>query len=159
MKSPSAYEIALRLVCLIFAFLSLFAQTPQISAVTKSPGDKVTLDISAKSQPKRAPIALHWEVTFPAQLMQMDGDPEAGPVAVNSGKALHCHNESPYSYACVLSGGQNPIADGQIAIFHFRILATAKTATIALKIVKAVAVSSDSKVVSLNDTQVTVVIR
>jgi hypothetical protein len=137
----------------------VLAQTSPSSSVTKSPGEIVTLEISARSQPDRAPIALHWEVTFPAQLMQMDGDPEAGPAAVSSGKSLGCRSQNPYSYTCVLSGKENPIADGQIAIFHFRILATAKTATTALKIEKAVAVSSDSKIVSLNDTQVTVVIR
>jgi hypothetical protein len=41
-----------------------------VSSLTKAPGDKVTLDILANSQP----VALKWEVVFPAQLMAMEGD-------------------------------------------------------------------------------------
>src|SRR3974390_782139 len=111
----------MRLAPLLFACLSLAGQTSTGSSVTKAPGEKVTLQIFANSQPARAPVALKWEVMFPAQLMDMEGDADIGSAVMDSGKSLKCMLQKPYSYVCVLSGGRNPIADGQIAIFHFRI--------------------------------------
>lgn len=147
------------LACMVFACLPVLAQTFQTSSVTKSPGDQVTLEIAANSQPKRAPVALHWRVIFPAQLMEIEGNAEVGSAAMNSGKSLQCRPENSYSYACALSGGQDPIADGQIAIFHFRIRTTAPSGTTAFRIERVVATSVDSKVLSLNDTEAIVTIR
>jgi hypothetical protein len=150
----------MRLVYLVVGCLPVLGQTSQVSSVTKAPGDKVTLDISANSQPGRAPVALRWEVVFPAQLMAMEGDaPEIGSAVTDSGKSLQCTARKPYSYSCALSGGQNPIANGLIAIFHFKIRTTAKPGTTTLRIERALATTADSKVVPLNDTEAIVIIR
>jgi endo-1,4-beta-xylanase len=132
----------------------------RVSSVTKAPGEMVTLDISVDSQPGRAPVALQWEVVFPAQLMEMEGDaPEIGSAAMDSGKSLQCTARKPYSYVCILSGGQNPIANGPIASFHFRIRTTAEAAKTALRIERVVATTLDSKVLTLNNTESIVIIR
>jgi hypothetical protein len=84
---------------------------------------------------------------------------EIGSAAKDSGKSLQCTARKPYSYLCVLSGGQNPIADGPIAIFHFRIRTTAESGTIRLRVERAEATTADSKQETLNETESTVIIR
>jgi hypothetical protein len=150
----------MRQACLILGCVTLLlGQTPPAAPVTKAPGDKVTLTIMADSQPKRAPVALQWEVVFPAQLMEIDGDPVRGGAAVKSDKSLQCKARARYALACTLSGGQNPIPDGTIAVFYFKILATAKPGPATFKIGRAAATGADSKVSSLDDTETAVVIR
>jgi hypothetical protein len=107
-----------------------------------------------------SPIALKWEVVFPVQLMEMEGDaPETGSAAMDSGKSLQCTAQKPYSYVCILSGGQNPIASGLLAIFHFRIRTTAEAGTTHLRIERAEATTMDSGKLPLNNTEAIVVIR
>jgi hypothetical protein len=150
----------MRLAYLLLGCLPVFGQTSRSSSVTKAPGEKVTLDISADSQPARAPVALKWEVVFPAQLMEMEGDaPDIGSAAMESGKSLQCTPRTPYRYVCVLSGGQNPIANGLIAIFHFRIRTTAEAQTIRLRIEGGESTTVDSKKWTLNDSEAIVIIR
>jgi len=144
---------------LLVACLPVLGQTPAVS-VTKAPGDKVTLEITADSQPARSPVALKWEVVFPAQLMEMDGDaPEIGSAAMDSGKSLQCIARRPYRYVCTLSGGQKPIANGLIAIYHFKIRATAKPGTTSLRIEKAESTTSDSMKWPLNETEAIAIIK
>jgi hypothetical protein len=146
----------MRLAYLVVACLPVLAQTP----VTKAPGDKVTLEVSADSQPTRAPIALKWEVVFPAQLMEMEaGAPQIGSAAKDSGKTLECTARRPYAYVCIVSGGQKPIGDGPVAIYHFQIRATAKAGTASLKIQEAESTTADSKKWLLNNTEAIIVIR
>jgi hypothetical protein len=150
----------MKLVYLVVGCLPVLGQTSQVSSVTKAPGDSVTLEISANSRPGTAPVALKWEVIFPAQLMSMEGEvPEIGSAVTDMGKSLQCTARKPYSYSCVLSGGQNPIANGMIAIFHFKIRTTAKAGTTTLRIERALATTADSKVLPLNDTEAIVIIR
>jgi hypothetical protein len=137
----------------------LLGQKPPEQPVTKAPGDSVTLEIQATSQPTRAPVALRWEVIFPAQLMEMYGAPEAGSAAAKSGKSLQCKARTSYALSCTLSGGQNPIADGTIAIFHFNIMLTAKPGPAFFTIGRAVSTLADSNLFRLNDTQAAVNIR
>jgi hypothetical protein len=149
----------MRLAWLFIGCLPLLAQTSNRSSVTKAPGDKVTLDLFAESQPARAPVALKWQVLFPAQVIEMEGDAEVGKAAKDSGKSLQCTVRAPYRYVCDLSGGQNPIADGAVAIFHFKIRSTAKAGTISLKIEGAESITADSKEFTLNDTEAMVIIQ
>ena len=150
----------MKLAYLVAVCLPVLGQTSPVSSVTKAPGDQVTLDISTNSQPGKAPVTVKWELVFPAQLMALDVDAtETGSAALESRKTLQCTARNPYSYSCSLSGGQKPIANGPIAIFHFRIRTTAELGTTTLRIEKAVATTSDSKILSLNDTQATVIIR
>lgn len=146
-----------RLALLAISCLAAFAETLSTSPVVKYPGDNVTLEVAATSQPNRAPVTLHFVVVFPALSMAME-DSELGESARSSGKSLQCHVLNPYSSGCVISGGEKPIADGQIAIFHLRILKTAKAGKTALRIERAVSTTMDSKVVSLNDTEAPVMI-
>jgi hypothetical protein len=150
----------MRLAYLVVGCLPILGQTSSVSSVTKAPGDKVTLEISAKSQSAKAPIALKWEVIFPVQLMEMEtGAPQAGSAATDSGKSLQCTSTKPYSSVCVLSGGQKLIGNGPVAIYHFQIRAMAKAGPTTLKIQGAQSTTADSKKWLLNNTEAIVVIR
>lgn len=150
----------MRFAYLILGCLPVLGQTSHLSSVTKAPGEIVTLEISADSQPSRAPVALKWEVVFPVQLMEMEGSaPELGGAAMDSGKSIQCTARKPYAYACTLAGGQKPIGNGVIARYHFKIRTTAAAGTTTLRIEKNVATSVDSKVATLNDTLVIVIIK
>ncbi|HEY6345522.1 MAG TPA: hypothetical protein VIY49_28830 [Bryobacteraceae bacterium] len=103
---------------------------------------------------------MKWEVIFPVQLMEMETDgPEMGAAARDSGKSLQCMTRKPYACTCMLSGGENPIVDGPIAIFHFRIKAPVSPTTTTLRIEKTEATTVDLRKWTLNDTEVTVIIR
>jgi hypothetical protein len=147
-----------RLAHLVAGCVPLLGQTSHLTPV-KAPGDMVTLVITADSQPARAPAGLKWEVLFPAQVIEMQADAEAGKAAVDSGKSLQCVARRPYLCYCILAGGQNPVADGPIAIFHFKIRTTAAPQTITLRIQRAEAITAESKELSLNDTEAVVVIK
>jgi hypothetical protein len=148
----------MRLACVLVVCVPLLGQTPQGSPVTKTRGDKVTLEISAHSQPGRAPVVLKWDVYFPAQLMEIEADPEPGGAAKDSGKMLDCTARRPYAYSCTLSGGQKPIADGLIAIYHFKIKATAEAGITRFKIEQVRSTTADSKETILSSTEAIVVI-
>ena len=150
----------MRLWYLFAACSSLLAQVSAGGPVTKSPGDKVTLKISATSQPARVPVALNWEVVFPAQLMDLESKAtETGSAASDSGKSLQCAPRKEYVWSCTLSGGQRPIGDGEIAIFHFIIRSTAQAGKAVLTIDGAEAIMADGKHAPLNKTESVVIIR
>jgi hypothetical protein len=149
-------------LALLFAALPLLAQslakTPS-APLTKAPGDPVTLQIFATSVADRAPLALQWEVVYPAQLMDLEGDAEAGRAAVDSGKSLECKPHQEYSFVCVLSGGKKPIADGQIAVFHFHIHSDATPGKVTLRVQSASARQKDDTEAPLKNTESVFIIR
>jgi hypothetical protein len=148
------------LAYLVVGCLPVLGQTPHVSTVTKTPGDEVTLEISANSEPGRAPVALKWEVIFPAQVMEMEGSgPELGSAAKDSGKSLQCNARTPYALDCAVSGVQKPIADGLIAIYHFKIRTTAAKGITALRIEKAESTTADSTKWTLNNTEAIVIVK
>jgi hypothetical protein len=131
-----------------------------VSSVTSAPGENVRIEISLDSAAAKAPTALKWELVFPAQLLEPEGDdPERGSAAMDSGKSLTCARRKPYSYSCTLSGGHSPVANGPIAIFHFKIRTIAEAGTTAVRIERAEAVTVDSKELTLSDAEGTVTIR
>lgn len=121
------------------------------SPVIKAPGDKGTLELTAKWQAGVAPVVLKWEMLVPVQLLEMEGEPEVGGATTKSGKTLQCAAPRPYRYTCVLSGGTNPVQDGTIAIFHFKVRPTAKAGSTAFRIQKVEDTTADSKVYNLDN--------
>jgi hypothetical protein len=103
---------------------------------------------------------LKWEVVFPAQLMDMEGKaPQIGKAAKDSGKSLQCTARTTYALVCSVSGGQKPIGNGLIAIYHFKIRPTATKGITALRIEKAESTTADSTKWTLNNSEAIVVIR
>jgi hypothetical protein len=95
-------------------------------------------------------------MVVPAQLLELVGDqPDTGRAAVDSAKSLACSKRENL-YACILSGGLEPIGSGAIAVFPFRIRAGAQHETSTVRIDKAEAVTSDGELTSLSGAEGTV---
>jgi hypothetical protein len=138
--------------CLVVGCLPTFSQTTRVSPVTKGPGDEVTLEISVASQPARAPIALKWDVIFPAQVMDMESQ-APGSAAMQAGKSLQCKLRKPYAYTCILAGGQNLIPDGQVAVYHLKVKPMAEAGSTTFRIENLESTTADSKNWALNPTE------
>lgn len=135
-------------------------QVFHVSSATGAPGEKVRMEILLASTAARAPATLRWDMVFPAQLLELaDDGPEIGGAGMDSGKSLQCTPRKPYSYACILSGGQNPVANGPIAILHFKIRTTAEAGTAAVRIERVQAATVDLKELTLDNAEGIVTIR
>jgi hypothetical protein len=152
MRLVGKYWKHIGLACLMVGCLPIFSQTTHVSPVTKGPGDEVTLEISVASEPARAPIALKWDVIFPAEVMDMESQ-APGSAAMRAGKSLQCTQRKPYAYICVLAGGKSPIPDGQVAVYHFKVKPMAEAGSTTFRIENLESTTSDSKNWTLNPTE------
>lgn len=147
----------MKLAWLLFAALPVVGQTLHLSSVAGAPGGTITVEISLDSSSGVRPVALQWETIFPAQLLEVEGKRfEIGWAARDSGKSVACSERKPYTYICVLAGGQNPIANGPIAIVHFKIRTEARPGTSVVRLVRVEAVTADLKKSVLKEAEGTV---
>jgi hypothetical protein len=149
-----------RLSPLLLGALPVFGQELHISSVTSHPGTETTLEISFSRPEGIIPLALKWEIIFPAEVLNDEGSgPKAGRAATDSGKSLTCAKRKAYSYVCILAGGQKPVPSGPVAILHFKIRADTKTGTVTVRIERAEAVTADISKLTLKDAEGIVTIR
>jgi hypothetical protein len=128
-----------------------------MSSASGRPGEKVAVQLFLDSPSGAAPAALKWVMVFPARLLEVEEDGlTLGASANESGKSLTCAPREPYSYICVLAGGQKSIANGPVASFHFKIRADAHPGSALIKIDQVDAVTKDLKTLKLNGTETTV---
>lgn len=132
------------------ACLPSSGQALHVSSGSGSPGEKVVIEIALVSSVAEAPDTVKWETIFPAQLLEILGEPEVGRAAKESGKSLTCTQRESYSYICILAGGQKPIVDGPIARFVFGIRPDAHPGTVSIRSTGVEAVTKDLKRVNLN---------
>lgn len=139
---------------LLFIFLLLFLITPaegqvlQASSALGRPGEPIAIEVSLGPRGP-FPATLKWDLIFPAQLLDLDGQPEPGPTAKKQGKSLACRQQKPYSCTCVLTGGSQEFQSGPIVIYHFRIRADAHPGTSPVRIEHVDAVTRKLEVVNL----------
>ena len=124
-----------RLVISFFLSYALpaLAQVLDVSPVSGLPRGSIALNVSMASSIEGVPTVLKWELTFPAQLLESSEFEIAG-AAKDSGKSLTCSLRQPYTYVCVLAGGQAPIENGRIATFRFKVRPDARAGTAAVRI-------------------------
>jgi hypothetical protein len=131
----------------------------RVSSVAGVPGEQVSEEVLIQSPPGRELVTLRWRVVVPVQILEFVGDgPDTGRAATESGKVLSCARQKSYVYVCMLSGGEKPIVDGPIAVFHFKIRTDAQPQTTAVRIEKVEAVSSNRRQSTLNSAEGTVTI-
>jgi hypothetical protein len=100
-----------------------------------------------------------WETIFPAEILEGEGNgPETGRAARDSGKSLKCARRKTYSYLRILVGGQKPVANGPIAIVHFKIRPEAHAGATNVRVERAPAVTADLKQLTLKEAEGTVTI-
>jgi hypothetical protein len=150
----------LRVGRLLLGALPVFGQALHVSSVSGVPGEKIAVDLSLDSPAGHAPAALKWVTVFPARLLELESKgPDVGSSAKKSGKSVTCAMREAYSYVCVLAGGPEPIANGLIATFHFKIRADAHPGTSVVKIDQVDAVTTDLKTLKLIGTEGNVAVR
>lgn len=133
---------------------AVLGQDLSISPVQGAPGESVTMEVSLNSPAGKQPVALQWETVFPVELLELEGSgAEASPAARDSGKLVTCAARKAYSLVCILAGGRKPIANGSIAIFHFRIRAEARMGTSTFTIQGAEAATMDVQDIRLKDAE------
>jgi hypothetical protein len=136
------------------------AQTLTIRPVQTSPGSEFQVEISIASPAGKAPAILKWDTIFPAQLLDVvGGGPEVGKAGKDSGKVIACAMQKPYSYTCVLFGGQKLIADGVIATIRFKVHADAQPGKTAIRVQKIDAATVDAKSFTMPDAEAPLEIR
>jgi hypothetical protein len=136
------------------------AQTLTIAPVHTSPGAEFQVEISLTSPAGKAPPILKWDTIFPAQLLDVVGSgPEAGNAGKDSGKSIACAMQKPYSYTCVLFGGEKPIENGVIATIRFKVHADVPPGKIAIRVQKIESATVDFKRFNLDDAEGSVEIR
>jgi hypothetical protein len=124
-----------------------------VSSGAGTPGENVAIEISVVSPAEPGVSTLKWETTFPAQLLQIDGLPEAGPAATKAGKSLTCRKAQTYSYVCILAGGSESLGAGTVAVFHFKIHPEARPGTSIIRTAHVEAVSAKLDAVPLLPTE------
>jgi hypothetical protein len=150
-KMRPRFEV-LRIVLPLVAALPAMGQVLQVSSGAGAPGELISIGISLDTPAAALPATLKWDTIFPAQLVSIEGEPEIGGRPKKSGKSLTCKAREAYSYVCILAGGQNPIENGPIAIFHFRIHSDASPATSAVRAERVEAITKDLKILKLRTT-------
>jgi hypothetical protein len=147
-------------LCLVAGCLVGPGQFSAAYSTTKTRGESIMVEVHQDMAAGTAPTTLKWDLIFPAQLMEMEGKmPDTGEAATASGKTLQCNRIKPYSYTCLLFGGDKPIANGALAIFHFKILETAPPTKTTLRLEQAEGTTADAKAAPLKGAEVTVTIR
>jgi len=106
---------------------ALFGQALQIAPVKAVRGGRATLQVAIVSPRGRQPLALQWEMVFPAnQLRPLDGGSTLTALARAAGKTATCAPKTPgdetSGFRCILIGGRQPIPNGIILHLQFRVL-------------------------------------
>lgn len=150
----------MKLAWTLLAILPVCAQTLRLSAVEGTRGDVVKVEILLDAPASQLPSVLKWETTFPAQVLEAAGNaPEISAPARDAGKTLQCSQRKPYVFACILSGGQAPLPNGLVAVFHFKIRTNADLGTSAIRIEGAEGVTADLRRLAFKDAEAPVRVR
>jgi len=139
---------------LLLCTLPLLAQSMRVSSGAASPGRKIVIEIALDSPAGAEPLALQWEVGFPAQALTLEPNgPAAGTAAQAGGKSLTCTarklTPAVSTWACLLAGGRKRIGNGPVAMLHFAVRANAPAGPQPIVVDKILGVSSAHKKVPI----------
>jgi hypothetical protein len=114
---------------LLVAAAGGWAQSVSISPSAVVRGGSGSLLLRLESSPAKAPLALQWEFSFPADVMVDLADIAAGSAAESAQKSLTCKAIDPkktegggdLAFACILAGGQKAVPNGPVAAVRYRV--------------------------------------
>ncbi|HEX3879134.1 MAG TPA: hypothetical protein VHW24_19255 [Bryobacteraceae bacterium] len=97
-------------------------------------------------------------MVFPPAVEVTARDLTAGPAAEGAAKSITCaktDNKSDVAgavrFACILAGGQKPIASGELAVVHFRLKQDVQGAPIRVAVEKVFATAADLKRIPISN--------
>jgi hypothetical protein len=155
----------LRLLSLALLSAPLWAQAFRIlpTPAELSPGEKAEVRVLLDCPAAKAPAALQFAITFPAQQLNAAAAPAAAPAAQDAGKSLTCSGRwkkapETYEYACILAGGLKPLANGPVAVLNFRVPQNAAKRPARIR-VEGEGASADAKKIPVAPAEASVTIR
>lgn len=164
-NTRNVHRDALRAFSLLaLAAAALSAQSLQISSAAAPGENSQTIEISLKSPPEKAPVALQWEVIFPAtELALAERDVVIGPAGEKAGKAVACAVKGKTAESarlvCILAGGERPIQNGIVAILKPKMARNAPVGHAPVRLERAIAVFGDVTEVAIKPASTRVAIR
>jgi hypothetical protein len=147
-----SFRASIRLFSLLIIACSIpnvHGQSLQVSPITATAGDWITIQISLHTDPDRAPAALEWDTDIPSSQLELESDNMArAPLLVkDTGKSLTCavgrKRSDTQSLHCVLAGGLKSIPGGVIALLTLKIPERAQTGTARIRLEHALGVTFD----------------
>ena len=140
------------------------AQSLRLSLGAGPPGGTAEIEIILHSPRGKEPAAVQWEASIPAgQLNFADTIASAGGAARAAGKSVNCaakgESDDSRTALCILSGGEQPIQDGVIAVLRLAIHTRTHRGSYRVRIDHGLAVSKDLRQTVLNPVETLVVVR
>ena len=135
----------------VFSITNADGQSLQVSEVTATAGDWVTIQISLHSAADREPAALEWDTDIPSSQLELESERMArAPLLVQeAGKSINCavarRRGDTEILHCVLAGGQKSIPSGVITLLTLKISERAQTGTARIRLEHALGVTRDLK--------------
>ena len=119
-------QISMRCLGVFLCTLTLFGQSARVSSTTAAPGEKVTIEIALDAPSGKGPLAMQWEAAVPAGALKLDESGfVSGAAAKAADKSLTCAPRKTRpdlsKWACILAGGQKPIANGVVAVLRLTV--------------------------------------
>jgi hypothetical protein len=144
----------------------LWSQSFHVPATTINKNGAAEFSILLNSPEGKAPVALQWEFRVPTALVMTAADVTVGQAAESRGKSVVCAagGKGPVPkdgvrYTCILAGGINRIANGPVAVVHYRVESSAQRGRTQVAIESAKGVSLDLKSTAIADTTALITIR
>ena len=141
----------------------VYAQNLRLTPTEGAPGDNVNIAISLKSPKGQEPSTLQWEITIPLDKVGPLQETSTAAAAQAEGKSLICSVKSKttevYTTVCILAGGQQPIRNGAVAIFHLTLSPNAPPGQFRIRLDEAIAVYKDLRRKAMEPTETTVTVR
>jgi len=139
-------------------------QTLRLSLGAGPPDGPATIEISLRSPAGKEPSSLQWVATIPtAQLDFANPIASSGPAAEVAGKSVACAVKDKDGAArtslCVLSGGEQPIHDGVIAVLRLKIDRHSRRGSYRIRIDHGISVSKDLTQTTLSVAETLVIVR
>jgi hypothetical protein len=161
--------LALRRSLLPLTIILLLPATARPQGLTvavspASPGDSTAIALLFESAKDRQIIALQWDLELPAAVLSVEENMiTAGEAALQAGKSVQCagrrnKNVEAYVYRCILSGGQQPLNDGWLAVMRATVAAAPKPGKHSIRLTRILAVNASRTQSALKNTQAAITI-
>jgi len=164
-SGTSCYSWTMRKLYFLLSMPGLvWGQALNLSPVSAAAGKVAPMTMTFKAPSGAEPTALQWEISYPSpQLGLEETDVAIGSAAKAAGKTLTCHGRpldaGKYIYRCILAGGSQRVPSGPVAVFSFRVRASAQPGRATVQLSNTMGVSSDGKQTAVDSSQADILIQ
>jgi len=146
-RFPAAFFLA---SCWLLLQTSAGAQALRASQANADSPGTVRIEIALRSPRGKEPAALQWNLAIPTQRLTFpDAIAAAGPAARSAGKLVNCAARAADLAICVVSGGQERIPNGVVAVLRLAVAPHTPRGTAQIRIDGGIAVFPDLSHIAL----------